>query len=231
MPYVPSGGEEATFLKNFDPSKYKNPAVAADTALFAADGDALKILLIRRGGYPYKGRWALPGGFVNIDEDVRVSAQRELQEETGVSGIYIEQAFVWAVPDRDPRQRVIAVSYIGLAPFEKFKAVAGDDAAQAEWFAIKGYEETEVNGGVTARYTLSGAETLHPVVSYPSGRLQEISRVQSGGLAFDHAESIAFSLNTLRHRALEGRFLEFALENEADREKVQKAIKKAFVRE
>lgn len=224
MPYVPSCEEEATFLSNFDPSKYKNPAVAADTALFAADGDSLKILLIRRGGYPYKGRWALPGGFVNIEEDTRLSAQRELLEETGVSGIYIEQAFVWAQPDRDPRQRVITVSYIGLAPFEKLRAIAGDDAAQAEWFTIQNYEESEVNGVVTAHYTLSGAEMLHPVVSFPSGRMQEISRVQSGGLAFDHAESIAFSLNTLRERALKGRFLNFALENEADREKVKRVI-------
>lgn len=224
MPYVPSCEEEATFLSNFDPSKYKNPAVAADTALFAADGDALKILLIRRGGYPYKGRWALPGGFVNIEEDTRLSAQRELLEETGVSGIYIEQAFVWAQPDRDPRQRVITVSYIGLAPFEKLRAIAGDDAAQAEWFTIQNYEESEVNGVVTAHYTLSGAEMLHPVVSFPSGRMQEISRVQSGGLAFDHAESIAFSLNTLRERALKGRFLNFALESEADREKVKRVI-------
>ena len=230
MPYVPSCEEEATFLRDFDPSKYQNPAVAADTALFAADGDALKILLIRRGGYPYKGRWALPGGFVNIDEDVRQSAQRELQEETGVSGIYIEQAFVWTLPDRDPRQRVITVSYIGLAPLKKLQAVAGDDAAQAEWFAIQGYEETEVNGIVTARYMLHGGETLHPVVSYPSGRMQEISRVQSGGLAFDHAESIAFSLNTLRERALKGRFFEFALESEADRHTARSALERAFVR-
>ena len=230
MPYVPSCEEEVIFLKNYNPNKYKNPAVAADTALFAADGDALKLLLIRRGNYPYKGCWALPGGFVNIEEDVRQSAQRELQEETGVSGIYIEQAYVWSQPDRDPRQRVITVSYIGIAPFDKLQAVAGDDAAQAEWFTIHSYEETEVKGIVTARYTLSGIETLHPVVSYPVGRLQEISRVQSGGLAFDHAESIAFSLSTLRERALNGRFLEFALESEAERDKAKQAIESVFVK-
>lgn len=228
MSYVPSCEEEAAFLKNYNPNKYKNPAVAADTAMFAADGDALKLLLIRRGAYPYKGRWALPGGFVNIEEDVRQSAQRELQEETGVSGIYIEQALNWSQPDRDPRYRVITVSFIGLAPFERLKAVAGDDAAQVEWFIIHSYEETEVNGIVTARYTLSGIETLHPVVSYPSGRLQEISRVQSGSLAFDHAESIAFSLNTLRERALKGRFLEFALESEAEREKAKRAVERVL---
>jgi ADP-ribose pyrophosphatase YjhB (NUDIX family) len=228
MAYVPSGEEEAAFLRNFDPSKYKNPAVAADTALFAADGDALKVLLIRRGGFPYKGCWALPGGFVNIDEDVRLSAQRELLEETGLSGIYIEQAFVWGAPGRDPRQRVITVSYIGLAPFDQLHASAGDDAVQADWFAIEKYTETEETGVVMARYVLRGGETLSPAVSYPSGRMQEITRVQSGGLAFDHAESIAFSLNTLRKRALSGRFLEFALESEAERERARRAIERVF---
>jgi len=215
-------------LKNYNPNKYKNPAVAADTALFAADGDTLKVLLIRRGGYPYKGCWALPGGFVNIDEDVRVSAQRELMEETGLSNIYIEQAFVWGLPGRDPRYRVITVSFIGCAPFDQLHAAAGDDAAQAEWFAIEGYTETEENSIVTACYTLRGHDTLQPIVTYPSGRLQEIARVECGGLAFDHAESIAFSLNTLRQRALKGRFLEFALESEAEREKMKWAIEKAF---
>jgi|AGTN01.3.fsa_nt_gi ADP-ribose pyrophosphatase len=228
MAYVPSGEEEAKFLRDFDPSRYKNPAVAADTALFAADGGALKILLIRRGGFPYKGCWALPGGFVNIDEDVRLGAQRELREETGLSGIYIEQAFVWGAPGRDPRQRVITVSYIGFAPFGRLQAAAGDDASQAEWFAIQDYTETEKDGIAIARCALRGCETLSPVVSYPSGRLQEVSPVQSGGLAFDHAESIAFSLSTLRERALGGRFLEFALESEAEREKARRAIEKAF---
>ena len=175
MAYNPSCEEEVTFLKNYNPNKYKNPAVAADTALFAADGDVLKVLLVRRGGYPYKGCWALPGGFVNIDEDVRISAQRELTEETGLSGIYIEQAFVWGLPARDPRYRVITVSYIGCAPFDQLHAAAGDDAAQAEWFAIEGYTETEESGIVTARYTLRNHDTLQPVVSYPSGRMQEIA--------------------------------------------------------
>jgi ADP-ribose pyrophosphatase YjhB (NUDIX family) len=228
MAYTPSCEEEAKYLQSFDPSRYQNPGVAADTALFAADGDALKILLIRRGGFPYRGCWALPGGFVELGEDIRVSAQRELKEETGLSGVYTEQAFVWGAPDRDPRQRVITVSYIGLAPFGRLNAIAGDDASQAEWFAVEDYREKEEGGAVTASYALRGGETLTPVVSYPSGRLQEIVRVESGGLAFDHAESIAFSLNTLRERALHGRLLEFALGNEAERETAKRAITRAF---
>jgi ADP-ribose pyrophosphatase YjhB (NUDIX family) len=228
MAYIPSGEEEAKYLREFDPSKYQNPAVAADTALFAADGDSLKILLIRRGGFPYRGCWALPGGFVELSEDIRASALRELKEETGLSGVYIEQAFVWGAPDRDPRQRVITVSYVGFAPFKQLHAAAGDDAAQAGWFSVEGYRETERGGAVTARHTLRGSETLTPAVSYPSGRMQEIARVENGGLAFDHAESVAFSLNTLRERAFSGRFLEFALEREAERAEARKAILRAF---
>ncbi len=228
MAYIPSGDEEARFLREYDPSKYQNPAVAADTALFSADGDTLKILLIRRGGFPYKGCWALPGGFVDIGEDIRDSAQRELKEETGLSSVYIEQAFVWGAPGRDPRQRVITVSYIGFAPFNRLKAVAGDDAAQAEWFAIERYTETEESGIVTACFTLRGCETLSPVVTYPSGRMQEIACDNSGGLAFDHAESVTYSLNTLRERALYGRFLEFALDGESEREQARRAIERIF---
>ncbi len=228
MAYIPSCEDEAEYLKRYNPDKYKKPAVAADTALFAADGDALKVLLIRRGGYPYKGRWALPGGFMDMHEDVRTSAQRELLEETGVSGIYIEQALVWSAPGRDPRDRVLTVSFIGCAPFDALHAAAGDDAAQADWFALEGYAETEENGVVTARYTLRGSEVLTPVVTYPSGRMQQVSRLDDGGLAFDHAESVAFSLCTLRERALRGRFLEFALEDAGEREKAKRAIARVF---
>ena len=80
MTYIPSSSEEVVFLKNYDASKYQTPAIAADTALFVIDGSALKLLLIRRGNYPYKGCWALPGGFVDIDEEIAAAAKRELFE-------------------------------------------------------------------------------------------------------------------------------------------------------
>ncbi|MGI5848830.1 MAG: NUDIX domain-containing protein [Christensenellales bacterium] len=214
MAYIPSCEEEALFLKNFDPGKYQNPAVAADTALFAFYKDEIKILLIRRGGYPYKGHWALPGGFVNIDEDIRTSAARELFEETGISDMYLEQAFVWSRPDRDPRQRVITVSYIALADFSKICARAGDDAAQAEWFTLSGYNKTEASGTVRIRYLLSGPEALQPIVAYPAGRIQEIACIKSSGLAFDHAESIAYSFECMKQRIKNGGFLPFAFEDE-----------------
>ncbi len=224
MAYIPSSEEEAKFLREFDPSKYKSPAVAADTALFALDGSAIKLLLIKRGGYPYKGMWALPGGFVDIDEDIQASAARELFEEAGISGLYLEQAFVWGRPDRDPRQRVITVSYIALAEFSSINPKAGDDAAEAAWFEIKHYKRYEKNGFTYTEYTLEGPETLRPAVRYPNGRIQQITPVVSGGLAFDHAESIVYSFELLKQKVREGHFLDSSLDDEASRERSRNAV-------
>lgn len=224
MPYNPSCAEEEQFLKDFDPSKYKNPAVAADTALFAVDGNALKILLIRRGGYPCKGRWALPGGFVNLGEDIYESAARELEEETGITGIYMEQVFAWGKPDRDPRQRVITISHISVADFSRIKPKAGDDAAEAAWFEIKNYKRKEKDGFCYIDYILEGPDTLKPSVRFPSGRMQQISPIDCGGLAFDHSESIAYSFETLKARIEHGTFLEQALRDEAQRERAGRVI-------
>jgi 8-oxo-dGTP diphosphatase len=224
MAYVSSGKEEELFLKNFDPSKYKNPGVAADTALFALDGDSLNILLIKRGEFPYKGKWALPGGFVNIDEDIKAAASRELFEETGIPGLYSEQAFVWGAPERDPRQRVITVSYISLVDFSEVYVKAGDDASEAGWFELKDYRNYDREGFTYIEYTLSGPETLFPAVKFPYGRVQQIMPVNSGGLAFDHAESVAYSFEYLKQRVKYGGFLDFALSDRKLREKARKII-------
>lgn len=210
MIYQPSGPEEEQFLKDFDPSKYKNPAVAADTALFAVDADVVKVLLIRRGGFPYRDSWALPGGFVNIDEELRDSAARELMEETGLSGLYLEQAFVWGQVGRDPRQRVLTVSYIALADFAMLDAQAGDDAAEAGWFTLSDWQETQDGGNTRISYKLTGKEILCPSVIFPKNRMQEIVRTHSGGLAFDHAESIAYSFMCLKQRIQHEAFLDFS---------------------
>lgn len=224
MAYIPSSKEEEQILKAYDPSKYKNPAVAADTALFALDGDALKILLIKRGAYPYRDKWALPGGFLDIDEDIAESAARELEEETGITGIYTEQAFVWGKPDRDPRQRVITVSYIGFADYTSIHPKAGDDAAEAAWFELKDYKKYDNDGFCYIDYILDGPETLKPSVKFPVGRMQQITPIESGGLAFDHAESIAYSFETLKQRVEHGTFLEQALEDEALKGRARRVI-------
>lgn len=115
---------------------YPHPAVTTDVVVFAMRGDELSVLLIRRAEPPFKDSWALPGGFVNIDESLEDCARRELQEETGVSGVSLEQLHTFGEPDRDPRERVISVAYYALIPSDRTEPRAGSDAAGASWFGV-----------------------------------------------------------------------------------------------
>jgi len=225
MTYIPSGEDEIRFLKSYDPTKYQQPGFAADTALFAVGEDALQILLIKRGGYPYKGCWALPGGFVDIDEDITAAADRELMEETGLSGLYLEQVFAWGRPDRDPRYRTITASHVAMADASVLKPVAGDDAAEAGWFTLLNYTVEEAGRETRISYTLRGCEDMHPVVAFPSGQMQKIYPIDSTGLAFDHAESIAYSYEYLKKRAQEG-FLDLAFDDEAIKTRARRLLAK-----
>ena len=116
--------------------KYPHPAVTTDCVVFGFDGNSLSLLLIKRGIEPYKGTWALPGGFMNMDETAEQGALRELQEETGVKDIYIEQLQAFTGVDRDPRERVLTIAFLAFVRQEKYEVIAGDDAAQAQWFPI-----------------------------------------------------------------------------------------------
>ncbi len=115
---------------------HPRPCVTVDAAIFTAPrpGHPREVLLIRRGNEPFKGRWALPGGFVEEDEDLAPAAARELEEETGLSGVSLSQFRTYGTPGRDPRHRTISVVYTGEIA-EKPAAIAGsDDAAEARFF-------------------------------------------------------------------------------------------------
>ena len=114
--------------------KYPHPAVTTDCVIFGFDGTQLQVLLIERGIEPYKGDWALPGGFVRMDESCEECARRELEEETGLKHAYIEQFHAFSEPKRDPRERVITVAFMALVRISDVKG--GDDAARAQWFAL-----------------------------------------------------------------------------------------------
>ena len=96
----------------------------------------MRILLIKRGNEPYKGKWAVPGGFVNMDEELEDAIVRELEEETGLTGVHLEQMRAFGTVGRDPRGRQITIVFMGIAKEEQTKVRAGDDAAEAEWFDI-----------------------------------------------------------------------------------------------
>ncbi len=112
---------------------YPHPAVTVDCAVFGLDGDRLKVLLIRRDLEPFAGKWALPGGFVRIDEDLEAAARRELEEETGVRRLYIRQLGAFGQPGRDPRERVITVAWWAIVNLFQHKAKAASDARNAAW--------------------------------------------------------------------------------------------------
>lgn len=116
--------------------KYPHPAVTTDCVVFGFDGNALNLLLIQRGIEPHKGSWALPGGFMNINETAEQGALRELHEETGVKDIYIEQLQAFTAVDRDPRERVMTIAFLAFVRQENYEVIAGDDASQAQWFPV-----------------------------------------------------------------------------------------------
>ena len=116
--------------------EYPHPAVTVDVAVFTIADGRLAIVLVRRAAWPHAGKWALPGGFVGIDESLKRAAWRELREETGLKAGYLEQLGAFGRPDRDPRERVITVVYIALAPADRVELRAGSDAREARLFAL-----------------------------------------------------------------------------------------------
>ena len=116
---------------------WPRPMVAADAMVFAFFKNKIKLLLVNRGFEPFKGKWCLPGGFVNIDEELEDAAARELAEETGLTDVHLELMHTFGKCGRDPRGRVITVTFMGIITKGHNKIKAGDDAAKARWFDIK----------------------------------------------------------------------------------------------
>ena len=130
------------FLAAYDPYKYRTPSCTTDAAVFSYRGGlenafgSLKLLLVRRSNHPSIGCWALPGGFVELRENLEDTARRELEEETGVRDLPVEQFACYGDYDRDPRTRVITTAYMALINEESVSVKAGDDAADAAWFRL-----------------------------------------------------------------------------------------------
>jgi 8-oxo-dGTP diphosphatase len=116
--------------------EYPRAALTVDCVVFGFDEEELKILLIQRGLPPFKGKWALPGGFVRVDETVDHAAIRELQEETGLHDVFLEQLYTFGAVKRDPRERVVSVAYYALVKLSEHPAAGATDASDAGWFPV-----------------------------------------------------------------------------------------------
>ncbi len=145
---------------------YRRAALTVDGVVFGFDEGELKVLLIQRGLEPFKGRWALPGGFVRVDETLDEAARRELAEEAGLKNVFLEQLYTFGAGRRDPRERVVSVAYYALVKLSAHRAKAATDAAHAEWFPVSkvprlAFDHAEILATALAR--LKGKVRYQPI--------------------------------------------------------------------
>ena len=131
---------------------YPRPAVTVDIAIFT--GEVPELLLIKRKHFPFEGYWALPGGFVEMDESLEEAALRELEEETGVSGVPLTEVGAFGDPDRDPRGRVITIAYAAVLEKPVLKVETGSDASEVAWFLTTNLPTLAFDHGEIIRKTL-----------------------------------------------------------------------------
>lgn len=146
--------------------KYARPALTADCVVFGLDDEDLKVLLIQRGHEPFLGKWAFPGGFVDVGETVEDTARRELEEETGLKNVFLEQLFTFSDPDRDPREHVVTVAYFALVNLHEHNIRASTDASNAAWFEIDDVPELAFDHDLifeTAYERLKGKIRYQPI--------------------------------------------------------------------
>lgn len=219
------GLSEEEFLEKYDASMFERPSVTVDMLIFTVVNEdeenyrklpekSLKLLMVKRGDHPFMGQWALPGGFVTVQESLEDAALRELKTETNVDNVYMEQLYTWGDVGRDPRTRVISCAYMALADSTKLNIVAGDDADDAKWFNIRcslsQEKKTITEKGYIAEmlYLITlwnSTETLSAtvkVVETVEGNVIKVSRevVNSTGIAFDHAEMIEYGIERLKNK-------------------------------
>ena len=205
------------FLREYDPYKYETPSCTTDAVIFACPGkpdgllEGLKVLLIRRGNRPSIGLWALPGGFINLRENLEDTAMRELEEETGVKGVVMEQIATYGDYDRDPRSRVITTAYMALVDERDVSVKAGDDAADAVWcgVSLECLKSVQKDGRVWNTYSLKVENEernlkTEALVEEEEGcgliRDKKFKVIQPGLIAVDHAAIIVQALALLKKR-------------------------------
>src|SRR3989338_721313 len=152
---------------------FKGHAIAVDVVLFTIQDGTLKVLLVKRRQPPYRGAWALPGGLVGQDESVDAAALRELQEETNIGSVYLEQLYTFDELDRDPRGRVITVAYYALVNWQQFQLKTRSRVSEASWFPVKRLPELAFDHQRIIEYAL---ERLRNKINYTTVGFQLLAR-------------------------------------------------------
>lgn len=216
------GLNEEEFLKGYNAEIYKKPSLTVDMLIFTVMNEEkenyrklpeklLKILLVKRGDHPYLGKWALPGGFVSVEESLDEAALRVLRAETNIDDIYMEQLYTWGDVHRDPRTRVISSSYMALVDSTSLNIKAGNDEEDARWFNIKHILLLEKKIAVENGYIYeqiieiklwNDNEQLSAKIKVTESIDGKISReiIESVGIAFDHSKIIEYALDRLRNK-------------------------------
>lgn len=216
------GLTEEEFLKQYDADIYKKPSFTVDMLIFTVMDEekenyrklpekSLQILLVKRGEHPCIGKWALPGGFVAIEESLDESALRVLRAETNIDEIYMEQLYTWGEVNRDPRTRVISSSYMALVDSKSLQIQAGDDEEDASWFNANYSLIQEKKIAVEKGYIYekivqiklwNDSDELSAKIKITENLDGRINRelIQSVGIAFDHGKFIEYAIDRLRNK-------------------------------
>ncbi len=185
-----NGLTEAEYLASYRAGDYERPSVTADVAVFRETPAGCELLLIRRGGHPFLGKWALPGGFSEPGETVDGAAVRELREETGLSDLPLTPVGFFSLPGRDKRAWTMSEGFATLLPEDGQEPQAGDDARETAWFAVNSRWAQRV---LTLSFT--GPERFEAKLIRDGS--YAFSILDTGGLAFDHAHIIARAMDAM----------------------------------
>lgn len=220
-----NGLTEEQFLRNYDITAFDRPSMTVDMLLFTIASEeaksyrklpekTLRVLLIKRKEHPFIGMWALPGGFVKMDESLEAAAYRELKEETGVDGAYLEQLYTSGDVKRDPRGRIISTSYMSLVDYSEVNMKAGSDAADARWFEVdyklKREERDMTEDGFVEKrfieilFTNEDIKLSTTIMTTRTVKGRHVSYgrsiVENKGLSFDHGIIIQYGIERLRNK-------------------------------
>ena len=220
------GLTEEEFIKTYNPARYERPSVTNDIIIFTTEDKeeenirkvprkGMQVLLIKRKEHPFIEKWAIPGGFVRMNESLQEGAERELKEETGIDKVYFEQLYTFGEINRDPRTRVISVGNVALISKNSVKPIAGDDAKEVQWFWInKKLISTEnFSTDIKKKYLLSLVSEDNKIkINYEVTEILEKNifrqkkvsykfiNSSNDELAFDHYKILDYAIDRIRNK-------------------------------